>query len=89
MTSKLDANQIADRYQNRRKMAWWSFRLIFLVGIPLLCFGLYSDANADRIESMNFLLGTLFGVWVSVVLAYFGATTLTDRKAIEVEREDT
>jgi hypothetical protein len=64
-------------------MAWWSFRLIFLVGIPLLAFGLYSDDNAARVESLSFLLGTLFGVWVSVVLAYFGATALADRKAVE------
>jgi hypothetical protein len=86
MASHLTADQSADKYQNRRAMAWWSFRLIFLVGIPLLAFGLYSDGNAARVESLSFLLATLFGVWVSVVLAYFGATTLADRKELEVNR---
>ena len=61
MTDRLAPDQIADRYRNRRAMAWWSFRLIFLIGIPLLAFGLYSDGNAARVESLSFLLALLWG----------------------------
>ncbi len=75
-----------DRYVNRRKMAWWSFRLIVIVGLPIIVFGLWSDEQAARVGSLNLFLGTVFGVWVAVILAYFGATTFTDRKEIDAQR---
>ena len=71
---------VQDKYINRRRMAWWAFRLVVLVGVPVLVFGLFSDANAARVEKMNFFLGTIFGVWISIILAYFGSTTITDNK---------
>ena len=78
-----------DRYVNRRKMAWRSFWLIVFVGLPIVVFGLFSDANAERVGTMNIFLGTIFGVWVAVILAYFGATTMTDRKEIGSQKIET
>lgn len=72
-----------DRYVNRRKMAWRSFHLVVIVGIPIAIFGLLNNENAARVGTMNIFLGSLFGVWIAVILAYFGATTMTDRKEIE------
>lgn len=76
--TKLPEAQKVDRYKNRRKMAWLSFWFIAFGGVGLTLLGLSSDVFAERINTLSFILGTVFGVWVSVVLAYFGATAYTD-----------
>lgn len=72
-----------DRYVNRRKMAWWSFILLSVTGICLVVFGLFSDGHAQRIETLSFLIGTVTGLWVSIILAYFGTSAITDRAEIK------
>lgn len=67
-----------DRYKNRRRMTWSSFILIVVVGSVLLSFGLIDDEKAQRINTLSFLIGTLFGVWTTIVIAYFGANAVTD-----------
>jgi hypothetical protein len=72
-----------DRYVNRRKMAWWSFYLLSFTGVSLVIFGLFSDGHAQRIETLSFLIGTVTGLWVSIILAYFGSSVVTDRQEIK------
>lgn len=60
-------------------MAWLSFMFIFLVGGIMLLVGLLSDGAAVRIEKLSFLIGTIFGVFTTIVVSYFGASTVTDR----------
>jgi len=71
-----------DKYSNRRKMAWLSFAAIFFVGVAVISFGLSTDERAQRVETLDVFLGTVFGVWIAILLAYFGATTVTDYKEI-------
>lgn len=73
-----------DRYRNRRRMAWLSFACIFFVGVGLLLYGLFSEENAQRVEDLSFLVGSLLGVWTTVVAAYYGVTTINDREEIRI-----
>ena len=70
--------QSKDQYRNRRTMAWIGFIYVLGGTVLLVGYGLSSDATAARIESMRFVIGSGYGVCISIVLAYFGATTSTD-----------
>jgi uncharacterized membrane protein (DUF485 family) len=75
MTELTDA-QKADKFKNRRRLAWWSFVLLTVFGGGLILFGAYSSEGAENINAMSFLIGTVFGVWASIVLSYVGAATI-------------
>jgi len=72
-----------DRYKNRRKMAWLSFWLITVVGVPMLALGLFTENGASRIDAMSMFVGTIFGIWVAIITWYFGSTTVTDKAEID------
>lgn len=76
MTQQLTEAQQADKFKNRRALAWWSFILLTFFGGGLILFGAYSSEGAENINAMSFLIGTVFGVWASIVLSYVGAATL-------------
>jgi len=65
-----------DKFKNRRQLAWWSFALLTLFGGGLILYGVYSSEGAQNINAISFLIGTVFGVWASIVLSYVGAATL-------------
>lgn len=67
-----------NRFKNRRRMAWLSFGFILIVGGWLLFQGMKSDEEAQRVEDLSFLVGTLFGVCTTIVITYFGGATVTD-----------
>lgn len=71
------------RFTNRRKMAWLSFWLIGGLGVGLIGIGMTSDAVVVRIDKLSFIIGSLFGVWGGIVLAYFGASAYTDRNDLK------
>jgi hypothetical protein len=75
MTELTEAQQ-ADKFRNRRRLAWWSFALLTLFGSGLILYGAYSSEGAQNINAMSFLIGTVFGVWASIVLSYVGAATI-------------
>lgn len=79
----LTKRQQATHFRSRRRMAWLSFWLLVIVGCGSLAIGLSSDAAATRIEKLSFLIGTLFGCWVTVVAAYFGASSLVDARKMD------
>lgn len=76
-----------DRYKNRRRMAWISFWMINVLGTLIILLGMINDEMPRRIEGMSFILGTIFGVWVTIVLAYFGANVMTDSAEIKNGRQ--
>lgn len=71
-----------DRYINRRKMAWRSFWLFSTLSVCVVTFGLWSDVNAQRVSSLGVLIGTIIAPWISIILAYYGVTVVTDRAEI-------
>lgn len=71
------------RFANRRRMAWLSFWLIGGLGIGLIVVGMASDSVVARIDKLSFIIGSLFGVWGGIVLAYFGASAYTDRNDLK------
>jgi hypothetical protein len=72
-----------DRYVNRRKMAWRSFWFLSGTGTAVLFLGLSSDEMAQRVGQIGLFTATIYGVWASVILAYFGATYGTDKAEIQ------
>lgn len=75
---ELTEQQQADKFHNRRKMAWRSWWLLTLVGIGLIGFSLSSDEAAARVAASAWVIGVVGGVWASIVLSYFGAASLSD-----------
>lgn len=77
-------DQKKDRYRNRRKMAWLSFVCITISFAALIWFGLTSDERAERVSSLSFLLGSAYGLWTTIILAYYGVTTINDNTEIRI-----
>jgi hypothetical protein len=63
-------------------MAWRSFWFMSVTGTAVLFLGLTSDEMAQRVGAIGIFIATLYGVWASVILAYFGATYGTDKAEI-------
>jgi hypothetical protein len=76
--TELTPEQQADKFRNRRKMAWRSWWLIAACGIGLLLFGLMSDEYAARVSSLDYVITVIFGVWATIVITYFGAASMVD-----------
>ena len=76
MTTELTINQKADKFRNRRRLAWLSFVLLTVFGGGLITYGVQDAAVATNISALSFLIGTVFGVWASIVLSYVGAATI-------------
>lgn len=76
MSLELTDHQKADKFRNRRRFAWISFLFITLFGSGLIIYGVVSPDVAANISAMSFIIGTVFGVWASIVLSYVGAATL-------------
>ena len=70
--------QVNNKFKNRRSMAWWSFCLLSVCGIALLIGIVLSDNIASRVDSASWAITALFSVWTSIVLAYFGASSVDD-----------
>ncbi len=87
MTKELTDDQQKDQFKNRRRMAWLSFWFLSLGAMVLLSVGLAFDGIADRISALSFLLGTVFGVWASVILAYFGASTFQQTRDTDAQTD--
>lgn len=76
--TELTEQQAADKFKNRRKMAWRSWWLLSVAGIALVAFSVSSDAAASRVDASSWAITVVFGVWASIVLTYFGAASLSD-----------
>jgi len=76
MTNELTTEQKADKFRNRRRLAWISFACITLFGGGLILYGVMDTEAAENISALSFLLGTVFGVWASITLSYVGAATI-------------
>lgn len=71
---------VHDRYTNRRKMAWISFRLFSGVGIAMIVVGMFYPAVITGIWMQA---AFVMGLWASVVAAYFGVTYGVDRAEVK------
>lgn len=70
MNDALTKSQKADKFRNRRTMAWLAFLVLFGGGPALIVVGLSSDALADRIGAMAMVVNTVLGTSAAVVLGY-------------------
>lgn len=76
--TELTPEQRSNRFKNRRRMAWRSFYALFTLGPALIAFSLSSDAAAARVATSSTLITLVFGVWISIVLTYFGAASFSE-----------
>jgi hypothetical protein len=81
--NKLTAQEYKDRFRNRRWMAWGSFLLLAFFSGYMIFLGLGSDEIAKRIDTMSFIIGSVFGMWTTIVLTYYGIATAADIKGIK------
>jgi len=86
--TNLTNNQQKDQFKNRRKMAWLSFWFLSVGAMVLVVAGMTFTGVADRVQAMSFVLGTVFGVWASVILAYFGASTFTQTRETKNQTDE-
>ena len=70
--------QEANKFKNRRRMAWRSFYSLSIVGIAVLGFAFSSDAAAARVSSVSWVVTGLFGVGTTIILAYFGGSSVAE-----------
>lgn len=73
------------RFTNRRRMAWFSFVNITILGGGMVGYGMTSDAAAARVQAMSGPVGIILGVFVSVVLAWMGSAAYEHSKT-EIKR---
>lgn len=70
--------QASNKFKNRRRMAWWSFFLLCSCGMIVLTGIMSSNTIAARVDASSWAITALFGVWTTIVLAYFGASSADD-----------
>lgn len=71
----MDPDERELRFHHRRKIAKTSFNTMSIMLIALIAFGLTSDAAAQRISTIQWLVGTAAGLWSSLVLGYYAAAS--------------
>ena len=70
----------ADKFRNRRKMAWQAWVFILVAGTSTLVAGITSDAMAARIEQFWPAVSTFIGTPGLIVLGYYGASAYEHTK---------
>ena len=68
----------AMRFNNRRRMAWRAFWIMAISGAGLIGGGLYSPTAAEAIDKLSWLVQMYLGLWITIILAYFGVTGFAD-----------
>lgn len=63
------------RFSHRRKIAQWSFALMSLLLVGLIIAGVSSDAISDRIQNIQWLVGTAAGLWSTLILGYYASAS--------------
>lgn len=71
----MDQEQLDLRFRNRRQIAKISFGLMSLTLLGLIGAALYSDEMAQRIQNIQWLIGTATGLWSTLVLGYYAAAS--------------
>lgn len=74
-----------DRYKNRRAMAWRAFYIVWIQGALVGIYAGWSTENAQIVATMQAFIFAYFGMFISIVLTYFGVTTVTDYKEISMQ----
>ena len=71
----MDPEERELRFHHRRKIAKTSFNTMSIMLVVLIAFGLTSDAAAQRISTIQWLIGTAGGLWSTLVLGYYAAAS--------------
>ena len=63
------------RFHHRRQIAKISFGLMSGTIICLILYALSSDEAAQRVSTIQWLVGTAAGLWSTLVLGYYAAAS--------------
>lgn len=82
----MDQEQLDLRFRNRRQIAKISFGLMSLTLLGLIGAALYSDEMAQRIQNIQWLIGTATGLWSTLILGYYIAASYEQGRMTNDER---
>ena len=77
----MDPEEREARFHNRRHIAKTSFFLMSGTIISLIAFALSSDEAAQRVSTIQWLVGTAAGLWSTLVLGYYAAASYEQGRA--------
>lgn len=77
----MDQEEREARFHNRRRIAKTSFTLMSGTLIGLIVFALTSDAAAQRVSQVQWLVGTAAGLWSTLVLGYYAVASYEQGRA--------
>ena len=76
----LTEEQVNIRFKSRRRIAGWSFVLMSATLIVLIAGSVISDTFAARAANIQWLIGTAAGLWSTLTLGYYAATSYEQGK---------
>jgi hypothetical protein len=77
----MDAEEREARFHNRRRIAKHSFLLMSGTLLGLMAFALSSDAAAQRVSQIQWLVGIAASLWSTLVLGYYAAASYEQGRA--------
>lgn len=77
----LDEAQVEIRLHNRRRIAKHSFMLMSGTVLGLIAFALTSDAAAQRVSQIQWLVGIATSLWSALILGYYAAASYEQGRA--------
>lgn len=63
------------RFHHRRQIAKASFVLMSTMILGLIIYSMTSDAAAQRVSTIQWLVGTAAGLWSTLILGYYAAAS--------------
>ena len=70
------------RFHHRRQIAKISFALMSVTLVGLIFYALSSDVAAQRVSTIQWLVGTACGLWSSLVLGYYVAASYEQTRGV-------
>lgn len=77
----MDPDERQLRFHHRRKIAKTSFNTMSILLISLIAYALTSDAAAQRVSTIQWLIGTAAGLWSTLILGYYAAASYEQGRA--------
>lgn len=77
----MNAEEREARFHNRRRIAKHSFLLMSGTILGLIAFALTSDAAAQRVSQIQWLVGIATSLWSALILGYYAAASYEQGRA--------
>lgn len=75
-------DQMNARFKHRRRIAIISFFLMSASLLGLIALAVSSDEMAQRMQNIQWLIGTATGLWSTLILGYYVAASYEQGRAV-------